>query len=31
MFLQNAVAVLAELRAAFAVKRPSAFERVTFA
>jgi HK97 family phage major capsid protein len=31
MFLQNAVAVLAELRAAFAVKRPAAFERVTFA
>lgn len=30
-FLQNAVAVLAELRAAFAVKRPTAFERVTFA
>ena len=30
MFLQNAVAVLAELRAAFAVKRPAAFERVTF-
>lgn len=30
-FLQNAVAVLAELRAAFAVKRPAAFEAVTFA
>jgi len=30
-FLQNAVAVLAEVRAAFSVKRPSAFEYVTFA
>lgn len=29
-FLRNAVAVLAELRAAFAVKRPKAFEKVTF-
>lgn len=29
-FLKNAVAVLAELRAAFAVKRPAAFEEVTF-
>jgi HK97 family phage major capsid protein len=31
MFLQNAVAILAELRAAFGVKRPTAFEKVTFA
>lgn len=30
-FLRNAIAVLAELRAAFAVKRPTAFEEVTFA
>lgn len=29
-FLQNAVAVLAELRAAFGVKRTQAFEKVTF-
>lgn len=30
-FLQSAVAILAELRAALAVKRPTAFEVVTFA
>lgn len=30
-FLQNAVAVLAEIRVAFGVKRPEAFEKVTFA
>ena len=29
-FLRNAVAILAELRAAFAVKRPKAFVQVTF-
>jgi HK97 family phage major capsid protein len=31
MFLQSAVAILAELRAAFGVKRPTAFEKLTFA
>lgn len=30
-FLRNAVAILAELRAAFAVKRPAAFEAITLA
>lgn len=30
-FLRNAVALLAELRAAFAVKRPTAFEEITIA
>jgi hypothetical protein len=29
-FLQNAVAILAELRAAFAVTRPKAFELITW-
>lgn len=29
-FLRNAVAILAELRAGFAVKRPTAFEEITF-
>ena len=29
-FIRNAVAILAELRAAFAVKRPHAFEKITF-
>ena len=30
LFLRNAVAILAELRAAFAVTRPLAFEKITF-
>lgn len=29
-FLRNAIAILAELRAAFAVRRPLAFEKITF-